>query len=81
MEAKIIKEDDLFDKALDVDQGNKLFYIKLVGIGPNALSEHANAPVQVVQGQPGFFLISDPNEIRQTLHEIVDRACNAAELP
>jgi hypothetical protein len=60
-----------------------VIHFKMVGIGPNALkrAEFSGAKLcQIVREQPGFFVLSqDGTGLREAMHDLVDRFCNAQE--
>ena len=60
-----------------------MIYFKMVSMGVNTLKEAQYSTkniVKVVNNQAGFFLVSDDNnDLRKSMHDLVDRFCNARE--
>ena len=83
MKTFVTTEKDLSEHGTPLDPDVVLVHFKLVGIGPNTLSdcEHLGFKiVDKVQQQPGFFVISRNGEgLREAMHDLVDRFCNAQE--
>lgn len=83
METFITTEQDLsgHDKPLDPDV--VLVHFKLVGVGPNTLSDCEHLGYKViakVKEQPGFFVVSRNGEgLRAAMHDLVDRFCDKQE--
>ena len=83
METTISSEQDLDQHPDPLPEGMVMIHFKMVGVGPNTLAsaEHLGSKVcQIVREQPGFFLLSqDGSGLRETMHDLVDRFCNAQE--
>lgn len=81
METIITSEQDLRDHLEPLPQGTVLIHFKLVGVGPNTLAsaKHLGANVcEIVQKQPGFFVVSQNGVgLREAMHDLVDRFCDA----
>ena len=81
-EAKLISQVDLasHDKKLP---DCEFLYFKFVAIGPNTLAANENDPGKIctlADQQPGFFLIGESStQIREALHQLVDRFMDAQE--
>lgn len=60
-----------------------MIHFKMVGIGPNTMAnaEHLGKNVcKIVREQPGFFLVSqDGSDLREAMHDLVDRFCDAQD--
>ncbi len=60
-----------------------MIHFKMIGIGPNTLeqAEHLGPRIcKLVREQPGFFVISqDGVGLREVMHDLVDRFCDAQE--
>jgi len=60
-----------------------MIHFKMIGIGPNTLAkaEYLGPNIcNVVGDQPGFFLVSnDGYGLREAMHDLVDRFCDAQE--
>ena len=74
MDIKIILEQDILGKAISISNDNDLFYIKLVGIGPNALKEHSNKPSDVIEKVYGFYVVGSKDKIENSIIDIVHNA-------
>jgi len=83
METFITTEQDLSGHDKPLDQDVVLVHFKLVGIGPNALSECEHSGERIVakvREQPGFFVLSRNGEgLREAMHDLVDRFCDKQE--
>ena len=83
METIITTEQDLSDHAQPIPKDVVLVYFKLIGVGPNTLAktEHLGRKIcEVVRQQPGFFVMSRGGSgLREAMHDLVDRFCNAQE--
>lgn len=82
METRLIKEED-FGKLPQIVDGVLLAYFKMVGVGPDTIATCGGDPSTVntkVGEQLGFYLATDSDEkLRQDLHTLVDRFCDARE--
>ena len=60
-----------------------MVHFKIVGVGPNTLgqaSHDGDKLCKIVREQPGFFVLShDGLDLREAMHDIVDRFCNTQE--
>ena len=60
-----------------------MIHFKMVGVGPNTLAKAKYLGSNVcdtVDKQPGFFLVSDDGYgLREAMHDLVDRFCDAQE--
>ncbi len=83
METVITSEKDLNDHVGELPADIVLVHFKLVGVGPNTLAkaEHLGSKIcDIVRQQPGFFVISRNGiGLREAMHDLVDRFCNAQE--
>jgi len=83
METIITSEKDLREYKHPFSHNVRMVHFKMVGIGPNTLAqaEYLGAKVcDIATIQPGYFVISgDGNGLRQAMHDLVDRFCNAQE--
>ncbi len=71
---RIIPEDELTGVELMPPQGCDLYYIKLVGIGPQALEQNKNVPSNLLGQTKGFYLVAPTVEIETSLISIIQRA-------
>lgn len=83
MKTTISSETDLKDYNGKFSEDVVMIHFKMVGIGSNTLAraEYSGANIcQITQEQPGYFLISeDGTGLREAMHDLVDRFCNAQE--
>ena len=82
LETKLIREED-FEKLPQLVPGLLLSYFKMVSVGECTVEECDSDPDivnQKVGEQLGFYLITDSDEkMRQDLHTLVDKFCDAQE--
>ena len=75
MEPKIISELDLKEKPIKIEStDNILYYLKLIGVGPKTIQETQNMVYSLLEKVNGVFIISSKDNMRKTLHNIVDMA-------
>lgn len=83
METSISSEQDFDDFKDKLPEGLMMIHFKMVGVGPNTMSKAERLGpriCQIVREQPGFFLVSqDGSGLREAMHDLVDRFCNAQE--
>lgn len=83
MVTSIHTEDDFRSYPDKLSEGLMMIHFKMVGVGPNTLakSEYLGSNIcNVVDKQPGFFLVSnDGYGLREAMHDLVDRFCDAQE--
>lgn len=72
-----IPESEAEGKLFAVPEGSDLYYIKLVGIGPNALAEKNGSAADVVDGVQGYYFVAPTDEIEEQLVSIVKRCFDA----
>ncbi len=73
MESKIILEKDLKDKPVVIElPENVVYYIKLIGIGPKTLNESQGFLADIISKIDGAFIVASKDEMRKTLHNIID---------
>ncbi len=76
----VVPENNLDGQKVSLDEGNTLFYLKLVGVSKKSLEDGEFDPVEVVKKVSGNFLVGkDMAEMRELLHKVVDQACDAWE--
>jgi hypothetical protein len=84
MKAKVIRENTLAEANLRLTKDVQVGYFKIVGIGPNTIEScegNVEEIRQILVKQPGFFILSDSQEdMRETLHQLVDKFCDALEV-
>jgi hypothetical protein len=60
-----------------------MIHFKMVGVGANTLAtaDYLGPKLcQIVREQPGYFLMSqDGSDLREAMHDLVDRFCDAQE--
>lgn len=83
MKTFISSENDFEEYKEKFPEDVTMIHFKLVGIGPNTM---ANAGYlgsnicKIVREQPGFFVVSqDGSGLREAMHDLVDRFCDARE--
>jgi len=69
---RVIPESELTGE-VSVPEGCDLYYVKLVGIGPNALSAKGGVAADVVGSVQGYYFIAPTDEIEDRLVQIVRR--------
>lgn len=83
MENMITTEQDLATHEDRLPEELYIVHFKMVGLGPKALAEanYQGAKVcEKAKSVPGFFLLSPTGTgLRQSMHELVDRFCDAQE--
>lgn len=83
MTLRLISNDDMLKHDDPIPDGFAVVNFKLINIGPTTLSYaeyKGNKICEIVLNQPSFFLVSDSSEdIRKTMHEFVDKFCDARE--
>lgn len=83
MNASISSEQDFNEYPDKLPEGLVMIHFKLIGIGPNTLAKAdylGKNICSIVHDQPGFFLVSrDGSGLREAMHDLVDRFCNAQE--
>lgn len=71
---RIIPEDELVGVELVPPKGCDLYYIKLVGIGPQALKQNQDIPSNLLSTTRGFYLVAPTTDIETSLISIIQRA-------
>ena len=71
--SKIIEESVVSDVPIAVSDGEQLYYLKLVKIGPETLEKVNNLPVNCVRQIDGHFIVGQEEELRVDLKTIIDR--------
>lgn len=83
METIITSEQDLSGHEQPLPEDLVLIHFKMVGVGPNALAQAGylgRNVCDVVRQQPGFFVVSRNGlGLREAMHDLVDRFCDAQE--
>ena len=83
METIITSEKDLREHLEPLPKDIVLIHFKLVGVGPNTLvqTEYLGSKIcDIVQQQPGFFVVSKNGiGLREAMHDLVNRFCDAQE--
>jgi len=83
MKTVVSAEQDLEEHKDKLPEGTVMIHFKLIGIGPNTLAKagHLGSEVcNIVREQPGFFILSqDGSGLREAMHDLVDRFCDAQE--
>lgn len=83
METSLHSEQDLEEFPDKLPEEVVAIHFKMVGVGPNTLAkaEYLGANVcRIVREQPGFFLLSQGGSgLRDAMHDLVDRFCDAQE--
>lgn len=83
MKTTITSEQDLSNYQDALPEDLVLVHFKLVGVGPNTLSKaeyKGNKVCELVRNESGFFVISkDGVGLRDAMHDLVDRFCDAQE--
>jgi hypothetical protein len=83
MESRIFGEKVLVDANLQLSNDLKISYFKLVGIGPNTIDVCQGNIIdvsEIVSQQSGFFIFGENHdELRISLHELVDKFCDKLE--
>lgn len=69
----VIPEEEAQDKQLVVPDDHDLYYVKLVGLGPNALAQEEGIASRVVDGVQGYYFLGPINVIEEQLVTIVRR--------
>lgn len=74
--SKVIPEGEVEGKPISVnfDEGQHLYYLKLIGVGPNTLERTNSQPLDVLKSVGGHLVVGTEAELREALHAIVDRA-------
>lgn len=84
METSISSEQDFENFKGKLPEDLMMIHFKMVGVGPNTMAEaeHLGPRIcQIVREQPGFFLVSRTggSDLREAMHDLVDRFCDAQE--
>ena len=83
MSTFISSEQDVSSYDRPLDKGIVLIHFKMVGVGANTLgrANYIGSQIcEIVRNQPGFFLISDDGKnLREAMHDLVNRFCDAQE--
>lgn len=83
MEIRLVTTEELTRLEHPLPDNVVLVAFKMVTFGPNTLAEaerRGSKICEIAAQQPGFFIIADRNDaVRQTMHDLVDRFCNASE--
>ena len=83
MKTSISSEQDFEEFPDKFPEGLILIHFKMVGVGHNTMAkaEHLGPNIcKIVREQPGFFLVSqDGSDLRDAMHDLVDRFCDAQE--
>jgi len=83
MENRLVTSAELraFDQPLP--EGVEVLAFKLVKVGPKTLASVQGKGAEIcdfVDLQPGFFIIgTSSDDVRASMHELVDRFCNKIE--
>lgn len=70
---QVIPENEAANKLFSVPDGHDLYYVKLVGIGPNALARHNGSAAKVIDEVQGHYFVAPPDQIEEQLIAIVRR--------
>ena len=85
MKTSVHNESDLDEYKDKLPENTIAIHFKMIAVGPNTLEKAAylgSKICQIVRKQPGYFLLSqDGSGLREAMHELVDRFCNAQESP
>lgn len=83
MENRLVTEQEFRFYELPIPEDIGVVAFKLVNLGPNTLKEAefmGTKICEIAAKQPSFFIITDSSEeLRKTMHDFVDRFCNARE--
>lgn len=83
MENRLVTSVDLAAFGEPLPEDIQVLGFKLVKVGPEtmALAQRMGAKIcEIVDQQPGFFIIgSSSDDMRQSMHDLVDRFCNKLE--
>jgi hypothetical protein len=83
METTISSEEDFKEYPDKLPDNLVMIHFKMIGIGPQTMAkaEHSGSEIcKIVREQPGFFLVSqDGSGLRDAMHDLVDRFCNAQD--
>lgn len=83
MPSIITTEQDMSNHDGFLPNGSNVVHFKIVSIGPNTLNSvkySCKDICEIAKKQGGFFLInSEGQSVRQAMHDLVDRFCNAQE--
>lgn len=83
MSTIVTSEGDLSCHGKPLPVGIRAIHFKMVGIGVNTLTkaDYMGSKIcEIARNQPGFFLITDDGtNLREAMHDLVDRFCNAQE--
>lgn len=83
MNISVSSEGDLSGYPDKLPEGIIMIHFKMIGVGSNTMAkaEHLGSNIcEIVREQPGYFLVSqDGSSLRESMHDLVDRFCNAQE--
>lgn len=83
MEYILVTTQDMASLQSPLPDNTLVVAFKIVNFGPNTLTEVGRSGIKICEitdQQPGFFIISESSEgLRQGMHDLVDRFCNARE--
>jgi hypothetical protein len=83
MENRLVTTDELRAHTVPLPDGFAVVAFKLVNIGTNTLTEigYVGERISDIADKQGtFFIIGESSEgIRESMHELVDRFCDARE--
>ena len=84
MKTSLHTEEDINNHPEPLPVGLYTVYFKMVAVGPNTLeaAEHLGPRIcQIVREQPGYFCLGQdgPTDLREAMHDLVDRFCDAQE--
>ena len=83
MEIRLVTSEELAKLEHPLPDNILLVAFKMVTFGPNTLAEaerRGSKLCEIAAQQPSFFIISEsPEGLRQSMHDLVDRFCNASE--
>ena len=83
MEIRLVTTEELAKLEHPLPDNVRLVAFKMVTFGPNTLAEaeyRGSRICEIAAQQPGFFIISESSDgLRQSMHDLVDRFCNASE--
>lgn len=82
MKTSLHTEQDFEDYPNRLPDDLIMIHFKMVGVGPNTVSKaegRGSEICKIVRDQPGFFLMSNGDDLRAAMHDLVDRFCDAQE--
>lgn len=83
METKLVTTQELKAYEVQLPDNVQVVAFKLVNVGPKTLADAEYRGVkicEITEQQSSFYIISESSEeIRKSMHDLVDRFCNARE--